>query len=110
VENIGSGDADQERSDKAATVANSTRSTRPGKRSTTKTARLTLEQALEILQQSLLEFEHAGGNVLAIGNVPNAGNVFIVAINGVLYCQHCHHLSLGSICQHCAGNEANDAG
>lgn len=109
---IGSGEEVVVRTANPAQAERGKHSRKSVRLATKKTARLTPDQALEILQQSLFEFERAGGDVLAIGNMPDrdAGNVFIVAINDVLYCQHCHHLSLGSICQHCAGNEVTDAG
>jgi hypothetical protein len=95
----GSGGVDQERSDKAATAASLRRSTRRGRRGTGKTAELTLVQALEILQQSLLEYQKAGG-VLAIRNLQANGMLAIVLAN-VWYCQHCSNLSAGICCQHC---------
>lgn len=104
----GSGDAAAVETVQAATEGSLQRSTRRAKRRTGKTAALTLEQALEILQQSLLEFQLAGGGVLAIKNDTEHGVLAIVLAN-VYYCQHCNNLSAGNSCQHNCQNCQQDA-
>ena len=79
--------------------ANSRRSARKGRHNTT----LTLQDALQILQQSLVEFQNAGGE-LELGDYKGT---LCILLPGVYYCLQCCNLSLGDNCQYCgAGNDS----
>ena len=65
VASIGDGEKEVETSANQDMVANSVNSQQSGKKRTTKTVKLTPAQALEILQQSLIECQKAGIEVKA---------------------------------------------
>ena len=99
VANIGDGDAVVAIAENQDMVASLERSTQAANPHTKRTARLTPEQWLEIVQQTLHDYRASGG-LVAIKYLPLKHTTAIV-LSDVFHCESCGNLSIGGKCHYC---------
>jgi hypothetical protein len=74
VKNTGNGAEDQGTKGSHVMAESSESSTPKGKKPTSRMSKLTQEQALEIVQQSILEYQKAGGEVTVVPQLFYSGH------------------------------------